>query len=54
MDKKALDSLVVKKDRLGKNEVVGIRVPTKTLDRLKQKGIDVQSTVRNVLERLAE
>lgn len=57
MDKKTLESLVAKDESLGKNKLIGIRIPLKTFRRLEDKGISGKSlsqTVRNFLERLAE
>jgi len=55
MNKKELESHVVKDHLQGsKNEVVGIRISVKTVEKLKAKGIDIHSTVRSLLDRLAE
>ena len=52
MNKKTLESLVEKKT--GDTRVVSVRVPEKTLKKLEKKGIKISTTVKNVLERLAE
>lgn len=53
MEKRELTSLVVKKE-IKNSVVVSLRIPQKTMDKLKAKGIDIAETVRNVLERLAD
>jgi len=53
VERKELNSLVVKK-RKKDTKVFGIRVERRLLAKLKAKGIDVASTVRGVLERLAD
>jgi len=54
MDRKSLESLVVENDRLGDTKIIGLRLPVALVKKLKAKNIDIQSTVRNLLERLAE
>lgn len=54
MNRKELEQLVVKDNSIGDNKVVGIRLPVKLINKLKLKNIDIQATVRNLLERLAE
>jgi len=54
MNRKELDSLVVSDKSIGANKQVSIRLPIKLIAKLKLKGIDIQQTVRNVLERIAD
>lgn len=54
MEKNELLKLAVKKNRLGKTKVVGVRLPEKLVEKLEAKGVDVAETIRNLLERMAD
>lgn len=54
MEKKELESLVAKKKVKGETQTVSARVPSRVVDKLEKKGIDIGATIQNLLERLAE
>lgn len=53
MDRKTMDDLTVKRDD-SDSKVVSVRVSARVVKLLQKKGIDINKTVRNLLERLAE
>jgi post-segregation antitoxin (ccd killing protein) len=53
MEKRELQSLVVKKES-SESEVVSIRLPKRLMDKLRAKEINIASTVKAVLQRIAD
>ena len=54
MNKKELVGLIVKDSSLGKNKVVGIRLPIKLVQKLKLHDVDIAASCRSWLERYIE